>query len=71
MSELVCIQTYNNRESAELAKGALEANGITAIIFADDCGGIYPQFQLIKGVKLMVNEEDVEKAQKILEGSDE
>ena len=69
MSSLVCIQTYITRESAEIAKGALEANGIDAAIFADDCGGMRPHFQLTTGVRLMVNEQDAENARKVLESS--
>ena len=63
---LVCIQVYNDRESAEIAKGLLEVNGIAAVIFADDCGGMRPHFQLTEGVRLMVNEEDEKKAHQVL-----
>ncbi len=67
MTELICIQIYENRGVAEIAKSVLESNNITAIIFTDDCGGMCPQFQLNKGVKLMISEEDVEEARKVLE----
>ena len=68
MSGLICIQTYLTRESAELAKSALEANDIPAVILADDCGGML--LQLSDGVRLMVNEQDAENARKVLESSD-
>ena len=70
MAELICIQIYQNRGFAEIAKSVLESNNIMAIIFTDDCGGMCPQFQLNKGVKLMISEEDVEEAHKILDISD-
>ena len=65
MSDLICIKTYINREEAELARGFLETNGVGAAVFADDCGGARPHLQ-IAGVRLMVGEEDVEKATQLL-----
>ena len=67
MSELTCIETYCSREEAELARSFLEANGIDAVVFTDDCGGTRPHLQLSEGVRLMVKQEDKEKAFKLFE----
>ena len=64
---MICIKNFPNRIEAELAKNMLEINGLTAIILTDDCGGMRPHFQLDIGVRLMVKEEDAQKAQEILE----
>lgn len=69
MKDLVCVQTYFNRESAEIARSVLEANDIRALVLADDCGGVRPHLQLTEGVKLLVNRLDAEKARSVLETS--
>ena len=62
------VKTFNSRMEAEVEKGVLEANGITAVVSADDAGGAYP-FPLSPNgswVQLLVEEKDLEKALKIL-----
>ena len=63
--ELVVIKTFLNRIEADLAKGALEANGIEAIIRADDAGGTRPSLWT-GGIELLVRAEDVEAASVVL-----
>ena len=41
MTELVAVTSYPARLEAEIAKGFLEVNGITAEIEADDAGGVH------------------------------
>lgn len=65
MEDLVCIQTYRTRPEAEIAKGFLESNGISASISADDAGGAYPCLSS-EEVKLLVTKENLEKAREIL-----
>lgn len=61
MSDLIPIQAYANPVEAELAKNALEAQGIPAMITANgDARGV--------GVDLVVTPENVERAKEILEG---
>lgn len=68
MTDLVYIKTYLNRPEAELAKGFLEANGIKAMVSADDAGGMRPDLmQATGGVRLLVREEDREVAIRLLE----
>ena len=67
MSDLICIKNYNNRTEAELVKSLLESNGIEAIVSADDCGGMRPHLLLgTNGTRLLVKEEDAQKALDVL-----
>ena len=68
MSDLICIKNYNNRTEAEIVKSLLEASGIEAVVSADDCGGMRPHLLLgTNGTRLLVKEEDAQKALEILE----
>jgi hypothetical protein len=66
--ELVVVKTFLNRTDAELARGALQANGIEAIVRADDVGGTRPAFWM-SGVQLLVRAEDLETANVVLRSS--
>lgn len=59
MDDLVCVQIFNSRVEAEIAKGFLESNGISATISADDAGGD-------SGVRLLVAKKDEKKAKEVL-----
>jgi len=61
-----CVQTYLNRPSAEGARIALESEGIMVEISADDAGGVRPELSMQKGVKLLVREEDADRARQII-----
>jgi hypothetical protein len=63
---LITIRTFGYRHEAELAKSALEANGITAVVFADDGGRQEVNLQFAQGTKLMVKPEDEERARAVL-----
>jgi C_GCAxxG_C_C family probable redox protein len=68
MSELVFIRAYSSRFEAEQAQQYLLQQGIEAWVKADDGGGMYPGLSLgRKGVRLLVYEEDVERAEGALE----
>jgi len=59
MADLVTIKSFFDRMEAELARSFLEANGIPAIVTADDCGGMRPYMQLGSGgARLLVLRED-------------
>jgi hypothetical protein len=64
--DFIKIITFSSRHEAELAKGLLSINGINAVIFGDDAGGIQPGLSFSTGVQLLVKEEDIEKAERIL-----
>jgi len=63
---LVTIRTFGYRYEAELAKSALEANGIFAVVFADDGGRQEINLQFAQGTKLMVKRGDEEQARAVL-----
>ncbi len=60
------LTVYNSETEAEIVRGRLESEGIEARISADDCGGMLPQYQYIRGVRLLVAPEDIERAREIL-----
>lgn len=62
----VCIHVFPSEQEAELARMRLEANGIPAIVSADDCGSWDPWLQLASGVRLMVHSGDAEHASEAL-----
>ena len=65
VTDLLVLRTYVNAFEAELARGALEAAGIDAMIRADDCGGTRPHLWM-GGVELLVRAEDAERADEVL-----
>jgi hypothetical protein len=64
--DLVKIKTYSNETEAEMDKGRLESAGIPAMIVNDDVGGMHPQLQAGRGVKLYVGPDDVDQAREVL-----
>jgi len=71
MGELVTIKTYINRPSAEGARLALEAKGIHANVSADDAGGMFPGGAGGKGVHILVEKKDAQKAMETLHSLEE
>jgi hypothetical protein len=41
-SDLVVVETFNSRPEADMAKSALEAAEIQAMVLGDDAGGLQP-----------------------------
>jgi Putative prokaryotic signal transducing protein len=67
---LITVRTFNYRHEAEMARTALEANGIPAIVFSDDGGRQEVSLQFVRGAQLMVNKEDEQRAKEILRSAD-
>jgi hypothetical protein len=65
-SDLVVVRTFLNKFDAEMAKSALDAANIDAMVKADDAGGTRPGLWL-GGVELLVRAEDAERAAEILD----
>ncbi len=66
--DLIVVHTYGNQAAAELAKTALAAAGIDAMIRSDSFGGVGPHIAFSTGgFKLVVREEDEAEARDILE----
>lgn len=64
--EAVVVETFPSRAVADLAAGLLEAEGIEALVLADDAGGLYPMLQFVRGVRVLVAAEDEARAREIL-----
>ena len=68
-SELVVVRAFANMFDAEVAKSALDAANLDAMIQADDAGGVQPGMWAGNGVDLLVRAEDAERAKEILSTS--
>lgn len=66
-SAQICIATFPDEMSAEVAKTSLAASGIPAFISTDDCGGMAPHLKMITAIRLLVHSADVAEATAILE----
>ena len=66
---LVTIKTYADAFAAKVDKTVLDANNIKSMISADDCGDMRPHIHFVNWVKLIVREEDAQKANSILNNS--
>lgn len=65
--DLELVKKFMSDIDANMAKSRLEAEGIMAIVMMDDAGGMLPQFQMVEGVRLMVRQEDLERAREIID----
>jgi hypothetical protein len=69
--ELVIVASFGNEAEALLARSRLDAEGIPSMIQRDDAGGMYPQFQGVRGLKLRVPAEFADSARELLGTTDE
>ena len=61
------IETFNSELEARTALELLNYAGISADVLTSETGGAYPGLQMETGVCLIVSEDDLEKAEEILE----
>ena len=66
MEGIAVVRTLPTREEAELLRGVLKTNGISAYVSSVDARGLNPPLELVRGVKLLVAEADREDAEEIL-----
>jgi hypothetical protein len=67
-ANLVVAGTFGTEQEANMAKGALEAAGIDAMIQADTAGGMRPHLAWSgSGFKVLVREDDSKVAREVLE----
>jgi hypothetical protein len=67
-ARLVVVQTFGSQMDADMAKSALEAASIDAMIQADTAGGMRPHLAWSSsGFKVLVREEDAAAAREVLE----
>lgn len=71
MSRLEVIKVFASRMEAELARGYLEAMGIKTRVVSDDADQLYPSLGVVKGVKLITAEKDLEQARTLLDNKEE
>ena len=69
MDDMVEIRVYGSREAAGFGRMLLEGSGIPSFIRLDDCGGMQPYLNLVRGARLVVRQEDAPCARDILENS--
>jgi hypothetical protein len=63
------VATFLTRVDADLAKSALEAAGIEAMVSADDAAGLRPHLWM-GGVRLVVNTADLDRARAVLDSTE-
>jgi len=63
----VVLKIFMNEFEAELAKSMLDEEEIKSFISSDDVGGMQPPQQMTEGIRLLVLENDFERAKEILE----
>ena len=71
MSRLEVIKVFASRMEAELARGYLEAMGIKTRVVSDDADQLYPSLGVVKGVKLITTEKNLEQARTLLDNEEE
>jgi hypothetical protein len=64
--DLVVVKTFNTRPEADVAKSALDAAQIDAMVVADDAGGVQPALWEGEGVAVVVNRDDEQAAREVL-----
>ena len=65
--ETIILKVFVTEMDANMAQDILQDDGIKAFVFKDDAGGMEPHLQRTKGVRLVVNRVDADRACKILE----
>ena len=71
MSGLEVVKVFASRMEAELARGYLEAMGIKTRVVSDDADQLYPSLGVVKGVKLITAEKNLEQARTLLDNKEE
>ena len=63
----ICIATFTDEMTAEVAKTNLEAGGIPAFVSKDDCGGMIPFLSMYTKIRLMIDSAHEAEAEAILD----
>jgi hypothetical protein len=58
---------YGSTTEAEIVRARLDANGVEALVQADNAGGTLPTISVRGGVRVLVREEDLPEAMDVLE----
>lgn len=65
--DLVLLGTYSTLTEANLVKARLETEGIEAVVLSDDLGSMTPTLNTVRGVQVMVRDQDRAAAMEFLE----
>lgn len=65
------LKTVYSEMEAQVLVTHLNEENIESIIEKDDAGGMHPQLQAARGVKILVDEIDLSKAKKVIDTSNE
>ena len=66
MGDVVLLKKFPNDFEAQSAKAQLDAAGIICVLSGDNEGGRAPALSLTGGIRILVNERDLERAVEIL-----
>jgi hypothetical protein len=67
--DIVEVARFFNALDGEVACARLRAEGVKAYLNTDNAGGIHPELNFTRGVRLMVLVEDVDRARQLIEQS--
>jgi hypothetical protein len=68
--EISVIKVFTDEMEASMAQQVLEDAGIKSYIQKDDMGGLAPSMQLTGGVRLIVNQDEAERAAELIRDYD-
>jgi hypothetical protein len=71
MSKLEVIKVFASRIEAELARGYLETMEIKTRVVSDDADQLYPSLGVVRGVRLITAEKNLEQARALLDSKEE
>lgn len=66
-NDTVTVRTFPREIEAEMARGHLEAQGITCTVLKNDLGGLHPLRNRIYGFRLVVFRADRQRAEETLQ----
>lgn len=68
VERMVVVASCSSRVEAQLKRGALEADGIRAVMVTDDAGGVHPQLALLAfgAIRVVVPDHQVDTARSLL-----
>jgi len=70
-ADLVVVHSFGTQMEADMAKSALASAGIACMIQADSAGGLRPHIAWASGgFKVLVRDDDLEEARRVLEISE-
>ena len=69
--EWVVLRIFSYQHEAEVVKSVLEGSGIEAMTIGDDCGALDPALSLVRGVRLLVAADQLERAESVLDAARE